>query len=143
MRLAAAALLVLLACPSHAQNPATLVGAWAINRPEEGTGPGGLEYDSLRWVRRHAADGTGSVELRLYKDGRPVLSHRETGTWGLTGSTYWFQCATATREGADLPCNRRAEYSVLRIDATTFRYRAAGSELIHNLTRVEDGFELP
>jgi hypothetical protein len=143
MRAALFVFLALMCAAAQAQNPATLVGTWAINRGEAGTGPGGFEYDSLRWVRRHAADGTGSVELRFYKDEKPVLTHRETGTWGLKGATYWFQCATATREGAVLPCNRRNEYGVLRIDAGTFMYRAAGSELIHNLARVADNFELP
>lgn len=143
MRIAAAALLLLLACPAHAQNPAALVGAWAIHRSEAGSGPGGLEYDSLRWVRRHAADGSGSVELRFYKDGRQLLAHRETGTWGLDGRTYWFQCVTATRAGVEQPCNRRAEYAVQTIDPTTFRYRAAGGESAHALSRVADDFELP
>jgi len=138
------ALLLAAAClPVQAQNPATLIGAWAINRVEAGTGPGGFEYDQLRWVRRHAADGTGSIELRFYKDGKAVLGHRESGTWGFSGSTYWFQCATATREGVEQPCNRRSEYGVLMIDASTFRYRAAGSELTHTLARVAEDFQLP
>jgi len=138
------AILLLLTCvPAQAQTPSTLVGTWAIHRIEAGTGPGGLEYDSLRWVRRHAADGSGSVELRFYREGRQVLAHRESGTWGLDGRTYWFQCATATRAGVEQPCNRRAEYTVQMFDATTFRYVAAGGESAHALSRVADDFELP
>ena len=132
-----------LAPPAPAQSVPTLAGTWVANVAEEGSGPGGLEYDRFSWVRRLRGDGTAQIEARFYRDDRVVLRHAEEGEWGVEAGAFWFRCARVLREGAMVPCDRRAEYQILAFDPTTLRYRAKGSERIYTMSRAADDFRLP
>ena len=120
-----------------------MIGTWLGEMNTE-------DGDVQQWVLVRRPDGLFAVHFCLTKanEKTPYREQKEVGTWGVSGPIY-FTITEGILEGDDLyqtdlenPLFYDA-YEILSLDRNSMKYRSFDMDVVFEINRVDDDFELP
>ena len=138
----AIALLALAATNALAQEQSIaeqrMVGTWYGEFAPSASSPMKRSITAQRFITVRRADGTFTLQARMYQDGKKVAEARNSGMWGISNGMYF----TVTTEVNGKPSDaKRPEainaYLVKALDANRFEYMHVASGSQFTVTRAD------
>ena len=120
--------------PQHSVDEQRMVGTWYGEFAPQPNAP------VQRFITIRKADGTFTLQARIYEGGKMAAEARNAGLWGISNGMYFTVTTQVNGKRSDpkLPEAINA-YLVQSIDANRFEYVHFASGRKFVVTRIEDG----